>query len=83
MWSVNIFPVTLKSVSEFVSTKIGVASDNLTISGYDTQYGEGINTSSPLFKTAWHKLYILCLHPVETKIWFKLYFSRWGNRLHG
>ena len=48
----SISPVILKSLWLFVFMKTGVASESLTISGYETQYGEGINTSSPLSRVA-------------------------------
>ena len=53
-----------------VSTKTGFASESVTNSGKDTQYGEKIITSSPAWNNAWQAKYKLCFSPFETKTCF-------------
>src|ERR1700678_2569283 len=52
--------------SMFVSIKTGVAPQNRVSSGYDTQYGEGMTTSSPGPSVASNAFEITCLPPLET-----------------
>jgi len=51
-----------------VSTKTGFASESVTNSGKDTQYGEKIITSSPCSNKTWHALYKACFPPQDTTI---------------
>ena len=50
----------------------GVPSPNITISGYDTQYGAGMMTSSPGFSVASIALKMICLPPEVTTVWRRL-----------
>ncbi len=49
-------------------TNTGVPSDTVTMSGYDTQHGLGMITSSPAFRVASMALNSTCLAPVEMMI---------------
>ena len=49
-------------------TIFGVPPAKRTISGYETQYGAGIITSSPGFTVAKIALKIICFPPVPTEI---------------
>ena len=54
-------------------TNLGFPPASRTMSGYETQYGAGIITSSPLLRVAMNALYKTCFPPVPTVIWFVLY----------
>ncbi len=60
--------VILKPCSMPASTITGLPSASSTMSGYDTQYGAGMMTSSPGLITACTRLKKLCLPPQETRI---------------
>ena len=64
----RILAVILKLWSWPHSTIIGVPSASCTMSGYDTQKGAGIITSSPGFNEAISALNKTCFPPVPTVI---------------
>src|SRR3954469_15952108 len=68
----NASAVSLKPLFSEQGTQTGSPSASNTISGYDTQYGAGMMTSSPGLSVAMKALYRTCLPPVPTVIWFGL-----------
>src|SRR3972149_344604 len=66
--SSNSSGVILKPFSSRAGRITGVAPDIATITGYDTQYGAGIITSSPFSKNARDRLKNDCLPPQDTSI---------------
>src|SRR5690606_27869653 len=61
--------VNLKPWASTVGTMTGLPSFNSTMSGYDTQYGVGMMTSSPASSVACSAEKISCLAPVPTTSW--------------
>ena len=56
----------LKSFSSLQFKNFGVPPANIVISGYETQYGVGIITSSPEFNEANKALNKICFPPTPT-----------------
>ncbi len=63
----------MKFVSSFVSISTTLPPQYFTSSGYVTQYGAGIITSSPLSMVALKRLKSECLAPLFTMIWSSAY----------
>ena len=63
---------SLRPFSGRVATRTGVPSAKVTISGYDTQYGAGMITSSPASSVAISALKITCLPPEPTEMFSDL-----------
>src|SRR5471030_2425586 len=71
--------VSLKPVDSWQFTMTGVPSPNSTISGYETQYGAGMMTSSPGFRVASMALKMICLPPEVTTVCDGLYSRPWSR----
>jgi hypothetical protein len=64
----EILRAQLEAAVLAAGTQTGLPSHSSTMSGYETQYGAGMITSSPAFSVAASALYSTCLPPVPTVI---------------